>query len=539
MSISTETALEILGVPSYATIHDVTLRYLSLVVRSIPGSRSSIEDLRYITLAFLTLVFPEKKFDLCMSVGEIYGIFQSFFNGMRFDYEECHHNGSCDYDSEVIEDSEEERKADDTAIELILQEEKEKQKAERKKAKKKRRKEKKKQQKSDQDSKSETRAEKVKLQKPASSDSSSEEDEDEILARRTRKHNPNAKQDIDTSSEFVACIAGNRWITLPAPTITNEDEDVSIQESYSSPLPSENQQVIELKSRQLALLGNQKASTGDYTEAIRLFSEAIKLNPADHRFYGNRSYCYEHNREYEKALRDADKSISLCPTWPKNYFRKGKALLGMQRYDLAEECFLQVLKYDSECEDALSHLHTVKILQIAEFGYSVHEAEVALSKFGSVKEALLGLVRGDFTINNVSEVDVFLSDEECEEFWKPVSKTKQAAGEYDIKKDPKNPEQHNSLWIGNVQPTVTEKMVTNLFSKYGEFISVKVMPEKFCAFVNYKSKASPGKAMAALQGYQLHGAFLEIRFPNLAGETAKPKKKKPVSMKNKTKKRLK
>lgn len=30
---------------------------------------------------------------------------------------------------------------------------------------------------------------------------------------------------------------------------------------------------------------------------------------------------------------------------------------------------------------------------------------------------------------------------------------------------PRNPENHNSLWIGNVQPDVTEKKISTLFSK--------------------------------------------------------------------------
>ncbi|GBM97760.1 hypothetical protein AVEN_220218-1 [Araneus ventricosus] len=62
---------------------------------------------------------------------------------------------------------------------------------------------------------------------------------------------------------------------------------------------------------------------------------------------------------------------------------------------------------------------------------------------------------------------------------------------------------------------------------YGELLSVKIMPEKYCAFVNYKLKSSPGKAMQAYQGYELSTGYkLYIRFPNLPGEATV--KKKPV-----------
>lgn len=35
-----------------------------------------------------------------------------------------------------------------------------------------------------------------------------------------------------------------------------------------------------------------------------------------------------------------------------------------QKYAQAEECFVKVLKLDNDCEDAISELHKVKILQI-------------------------------------------------------------------------------------------------------------------------------------------------------------------------------
>lgn len=33
---------------------------------------------------------------------------------------------------------------------------------------------------------------------------------------------------------------------------------------------------------------------------------------------------------YFRALKDAEKAVALCPSWPKGYYRKGRALLGLK-----------------------------------------------------------------------------------------------------------------------------------------------------------------------------------------------------------------
>ena len=55
-----------------------------------------------------------------------------------------------------------------------------------------------------------------------------------------------------------------------------------------------------LQARQLAIRGNELARIGEYSAAADLFSEAIKSDPKDYRFYGNRSYCYDILEQYDK-----------------------------------------------------------------------------------------------------------------------------------------------------------------------------------------------------------------------------------------------
>jgi RNA recognition motif-containing protein len=56
-----------------------------------------------------------------------------------------------------------------------------------------------------------------------------------------------------------------------------------------------------------------------------------------------------------------------------------------------------------------------------------------------------------------------------------------------------------SLWIGNVDLGVTEQTLTQLFAAYGHLTNVRCLPEKYCAFVNFKHKEEAAKAMQNLQ----------------------------------------
>ena len=56
-----------------------------------------------------------------------------------------------------------------------------------------------------------------------------------------------------------------------------------------------------------------------------------------------------------------------------------------------------------------------------------------------------------------------------------------------------------SLWIGNIDPNVTEETLAEMFSEYGQLVNVRCLPEKYCAFVNFKHKEDANKSMLNLQ----------------------------------------
>lgn len=65
------------------------------------------------------------------------------------------------------------------------------------------------------------------------------------------------------------------------------------------------------------------------------FTQAIAIESENHILYSNRSAVYAAQAEYEKALEDAEKAISIKPDWSKGYARKGAAYKGMG--DLCKE----------------------------------------------------------------------------------------------------------------------------------------------------------------------------------------------------------
>lgn len=71
------------------------------------------------------------------------------------------------------------------------------------------------------------------------------------------------------------------------------------------------------------------------------FTQAIAIESENHILYSNRSAVYAAQAEYEKALEDAEKAISIKPDWSKGYARKGAAYKGMG--DLCKQYLIYVI----------------------------------------------------------------------------------------------------------------------------------------------------------------------------------------------------
>uniref|UniRef100_A0A3B4B803 Uncharacterized protein n=1 Tax=Periophthalmus magnuspinnatus TaxID=409849 RepID=A0A3B4B803_9GOBI len=213
------------------------------------------------------------------------------------------------------------------------------------------------------------------------------------------------------------------------------------------------------KSASLTEKGIKLVQEGQYAQAVTMFTEAIKCDPKDYRFFGNRSYCYSCLDQFPQALADAERSIQLAPDWPKGYFRKGIALMGMKRYSEAEKAMEKVLRLDKDCEEAVTDLFNCKVLQLMEHGLDELQSVYLLEKFTTVQALFFCNKFGD-------------------------------------------------------QSSICFFVFVCLYCRCGEIESIRVLHERFCAFVNFKDTNMAARAMEKLNGYCIENTRLVVRYPD-------------------------
>ena len=85
--------------------------------------------------------------------------------------------------------------------------------------------------------------------------------------------------------------------------------------------------------------GNELFSAKDFPAAVEAFSKAIELDANNHVLYSNRSACYASMQQYDEAVDDAEKCVSLSPAWSKGYVRLGAAFHGVGEHDQAIDAY--------------------------------------------------------------------------------------------------------------------------------------------------------------------------------------------------------
>ena len=94
-----------------------------------------------------------------------------------------------------------------------------------------------------------------------------------------------------------------------------------------------------IKAKELKETGNKAFSKKKYDEAEKCYSEAIELNMGSRPLWTNRAACRNVMKKHEEAIADCDSALSINPKCTKTITEKGKALLGLGRYDEARKCY--------------------------------------------------------------------------------------------------------------------------------------------------------------------------------------------------------
>ncbi|XP_032366869.1 tetratricopeptide repeat protein 31 isoform X3 [Etheostoma spectabile] len=378
-------------------------------------------------------------------------------------------------------------------------------------------------------------------------------------------------EELDMTSTFVnkaALIARRKLEQKPRPERREKKKIPVKEEAKTSPdkpnkdlegekkesvAPSSPTNVDNLKiSTDLAVIGNRFASAGDFNMAVKYFTDAIKYNPTEFKLFGNRSFCFEKMQEYEKALTDAELSLSMWPGWVKGLFRRGRALAGLKRYEEAAQAFREVLKLDSSCADAAQELMRVQITQLMAYGFTREQSSNALIIHGTVNKALEVLSKLNprpgaiqngrlqpAQLANVTGVSPVLSANTVPAHPPPSHDAPKTAfnskplgpvqNMMNVPSQPKpvpNPSAKTSyedgrppqelfpVWVGNLIYPVTESVVTNIFNKAGVVHSVKVLTYKRCAFVNFTKQEHCDEAIRRFHGLEVNGMKIAVRYPD-------------------------
>merc|ERR1719473_1889783 len=106
--------------------------------------------------------------------------------------------------------------------------------------------------------------------------------------------------------------------------------------------------------------GNEFFKSKEYLKAAASYTKAIKAEPENHVYYSNRSQAFLKLSKVGKALEDADKCISLAPSFVKGYHRKASALHAGERTDEAVEVLLTAIDLGLDSNDLVRMGITIK-----------------------------------------------------------------------------------------------------------------------------------------------------------------------------------
>ncbi|RKO91567.1 hypothetical protein BDK51DRAFT_34755, partial [Blyttiomyces helicus] len=125
-------------------------------------------------------------------------------------------------------------------------------------------------------------------------------------------------------------------------------------------------------AKEAKTLGNQFYQEKKYSQALDLYSQAIKLVPDDAVFYSNRAACYSMMQNYEKVIDDCTSALTYDAKYIKALNRRAGAYEILEKWepalnDYTSMCLLEEYKAESSLkamDRILKHVGKVKATEL-------------------------------------------------------------------------------------------------------------------------------------------------------------------------------
>ncbi|KAF9198787.1 hypothetical protein BGZ49_000289 [Haplosporangium sp. Z 27] len=130
--------------------------------------------------------------------------------------------------------------------------------------------------------------------------------------------------------------------------------------SSSAPKVSEPTAEQKKSAEELKVAGNRKVNEKDYAEAIRLYGEAIALNPGNAVYYANRAAAYSQMGDHQNAIKDSLQAAEVDPSYSKAYSRLGHAYFSVGKYKDAVTAYEKGLALEPNNATMKSSLATAR-----------------------------------------------------------------------------------------------------------------------------------------------------------------------------------
>ncbi|XP_031676959.1 sperm-associated antigen 1 [Oncorhynchus kisutch] len=108
--------------------------------------------------------------------------------------------------------------------------------------------------------------------------------------------------------------------------------------------------------------GNEFVKKGLFQEALRTYSECLKLKPEECPIYTNRALCFLKLDMFAEAKQDCDSALRLEPANKKAFYRRAMANKGLKDYLACSSDLQEVLQQDPNVAEAEKELQEVTLL---------------------------------------------------------------------------------------------------------------------------------------------------------------------------------